>query len=256
MHEFTHTPATTDPEYAETRGILQPNAETINLYLNREPRFYANVGITGGYWRAHSVRIATTFYASGAGGMYYDIPLNFFWTAIGAQKQVHIDSKSSGDVDIVAYPIPIIRLADLYLMKAEALNESIEAPNAEVYAAINKVRKRAGIPTVEEAYNGSFVTPEAIGKHTRKTGMREIIRQERMVEFAFEGSIFWDMIRYRKAPEEFSSPVVGWNYGAQGADFFNLKVLQARMFTLRDCLWPIDTNELDKNSNLIQNPGW
>lgn len=255
MHEFTRTPGPNDPEYAETRGILQPDVETINLYLNREPRFYANVGITGGYWRSHSVRISTMFYVSAVGGWQLARADNFFWTAIGAQKQVHIDNKV-GQRMIVTYPIPIIRLADLYLMKAEALNESLDAPNAEVYTAINKVRQRAGIPNVESAYTGQFVTPAAANKHIRKTGMREIIRQERMVEFAFEGSIFWDMIRYRKAPEEFSTPVAGWNYGATGADFFQQKILQARMFTLRDCLWPIDVNELDKNSNLIQNPGW
>ncbi|GHT23170.1 membrane protein [Bacteroidia bacterium] len=256
MHELTHTPGTGDPEYAETRGILQPNAETVNLYLNREPRFYANVGITGGYWRAHSTRIPTTFYAGGPGGMYANATSYSFWTAIGAQKQVHIDNKSGDGRRIIIYPIPIIRLADLYLMKAEALNESLDAPNAEVYAAINKVRQRAGIPNVESAYTGPFVTSAALNKHTRKTGMREIIRQERMVEFAFEGSIFWDMIRYRKAPEEFSTPVAGWNYTARGADFFNLQIRQARTFTLKDCLWPIGLNELDKNANLIQNPGW
>ncbi|GHT56016.1 membrane protein [Bacteroidia bacterium] len=256
MHELTRTPGTGDAAYAETRGILQPDVETINLYLNREPRFYANVGITGGYWRSHSVRIRTSFYADAAGGFSIARPNNFFWTAIGAQKQVHIDNMVAPR-NLVVYPTPIIRLADLYLMKAEALNETLSAPNGEVYEAINKVRRRAGIPDVEAAYTGSFVKSAPImGKHLTQIGMREIIRQERAIEFAFEGHIFWDMLRYGKAPEEFSTPVLGWNYGAIGADFFQQKVIQPRMFTLRDCLWPIDLGELDKNSNLIQNPGW
>jgi hypothetical protein len=253
MHDLTHTPDTAVTK--EYLGILQSDVETIHLYLDREPRFYANVGITGGYWRSHSVRITTTFYTNSAGGRFAARGNNFFWSAIGAQKVVHIDNKYDSRM-VTMYPIPIIRLADLYLMKAEALNEYLDAPNADVYAAINKVRKRAGIPDVEVAYTGAFVRSEATGKHTHKTGMREIIAEERKVEFAFEGHIFWDMIRNKKAPEEFTSPALGWTYSAEKEDFFSLKLLQLRSFTLRDCLWPIDINELDKNSRLIQNPGW
>ncbi|GHT69573.1 hypothetical protein AGMMS50239_36550 [Bacteroidia bacterium] len=138
-------------------------------------------------------------------------------------------------------------------MKAEALNE-FEGPSQAVWDAINKVRKRAGIPNVETSYTSAFAKTQ--GKHTTQTGMREIIAQERKVEFALEGSIFWDMIRTRKATEEFSTPAMGWNFGAGGADFFQRQILQPRVFTLKDCLWPIDDNELDKNSRLIQNPGW
>jgi hypothetical protein len=260
MYKLTHTPdSITDPAgYAETRGILQSGAETINLYLNREPRFYANVGITGGYWRSHSIRHSTTFYTSGIGGRQLNYAPNFFWTAIGAQKVVHIDNKAATVRDQVPYPVPIIRLSDLYLMKAEAYNEYLDAPTkADVWEPINKVRERAGIPSVEESYSGAFVTPEAAGKHTRKAGMREIIAQERKVEFAFEGHIFWDMLRTRKALTEFSSPAMGWKFDATtGENFFQLQIVQPRMFTLRDCLWPIANAELDKNSRLIQNPGW
>ncbi len=253
MHDPAVTPDTNVVN--EYRGILQSNQPTINLYLNRELRFYANVGITGGYWRSHGERIETTFFAGGAGNMYPTTANNYFWTAIGAQKQVHINNMARRDL-IVTYPTPIIRLADLYLMKAEALNES-QGPGPDVWGAINKVRRRAGIPDVEAAYTGPFVKPAPIsGKHTTQAGMRAIIRQERMIEFAFEGHIFWDMLRYGNAPYEFSTPVVGWTYNAQNAAFFNQRVLQSRVFTLRDCLWPIDQNELDRNSNLIQNPGW
>ncbi|GAP71275.1 RagB/SusD domain-containing protein [Candidatus Symbiothrix dinenymphae] len=255
MHELTNAPGPGDPEYAETRGILQPNAETINLYLNREPRFYANVGITGGYWRSHSERIKTTFYAGGEGGRFPSVWDNFFWSGIGAQKVVHINNKSGGNVTITVYPTPIIRLADLYLMKAEALNEYLDVPNADVYAAINKVRRRAGIPNVETVWSNAALA-KTVDKHKTKEGMRAIIAQERQVEFAFEGSIFWDMIRTGKAPETFTSPAMGWTYSARGEDFFKQQILQIRTFTLRDCLWPIDLNEMNKNSNLIQNPGW
>jgi hypothetical protein len=148
-------------------------------------------------------------------------------------------------------------MADLYLMRAEAANEYFDTPSEEVWNSINKVRQRAGIPTVQAAYTGPYVIPEAHSKHTTQAGMREIIISERSIEFAFEGHVFWDMIRRKRATTEFNSPVIGWTVeGTDAISFFNRRLLQDRMFTLRDCLWPIQSAELDKNSALIQNPGW
>jgi hypothetical protein len=60
-----------------------------------------------------------------------------------------------------------------------------------------------------------------------------------------------------KAVEEFTNPAMGWEKSATTSeDFFKLKFCQSRMFTLRDCLWPLPTSELNKNKQLIQNPGW
>jgi hypothetical protein len=258
MYQLTTTPAPSDPEYAETRGILQPNAEIINLYLNREPRFYANLGITGTYWRAHGVRISTQMYA-GTGGGYRSVePDNSFCTGIGIQKLVHPNSKSGHWLRITYFPYPIIRMADLYLMKAEALNEYLEEPNQDVWDAINRVRHRAGIPDVETAWSDTrYVTSASLNKHLTKEGMRDIILQERSIELAFEGSRFWDMLRYKRATAEFSSPVLGWmEKGKTGIEFFNLEVKQERIFPVKNCLWPIDLNEMNTNANLIQNPGW
>jgi hypothetical protein len=261
---------TLTPDTAVTNeylGILQSKVPTVNIYLNREPRFYANMGITGGYWRAHDHAIKTTFFGGGSGGAtgvggsdaYGGASFggnNRFWTGMGAQKIVHPNNKVL-NYRSTFYPAPIIRLADLYLMKAEARNQYLETPDAEVYAAINKVRQRAGIPTVEQAYGGSYVRDAYKNKHQEKEFMKEIILNERGIEFAFEGHRFWDMRRYRRAPQEFSSPVVGWNYNGENAeDFFQLRALQFRLFTEKDCLWPLPISDLTKNSKLIQNPGW
>ncbi|GAP72193.1 RagB/SusD domain-containing protein [Candidatus Symbiothrix dinenymphae] len=255
--DIIKTPAPADPNFDEYRGILQTNVDIIKLYMDRELRFYANVGITGGYWRAYSTRLPTTFFFNELGGRRGSPADNHFWTGIGAQKQIHWDSKAGYIQGVVAVPTPIIRLADLYLMKAEALNETLDKPDQEVWDAINIVRLRAGIPTVEAAYTGSSVTTAAFEKHLTKTGMRAIVAHERKVEFAFEGHIFWDMIRTKHAIDEFNAPVTGWNVtGANAKDFFNLSVKQQRRFNLRDCLWPLPTEELNKNTELIQNPGW
>ncbi len=245
--------------YPKYKGILQHNVDVINLYLNREPRFYANLGITGGYWRSYTQCIATNFFYDGPGGRHNSLVNNSFWSAIGAQKVVHINSKAGNAMTVVSYPLPLIRMSDLYLMKAEALNETLSAPNADVWAAINMVRDRAGIPKVEDAYASTnpILRTEAHDKHKRKEGMRQIVANERKCEFAFEGHIFWDMIRTKKAVEEFNKPAMGWVVGAQTAsDFFQLKVILPRRWTLKDCLWPLPTGELNKDENLIQNPGW
>ncbi len=251
------TPGIDDPDYESLEGIMQPGAETIGLYMEREPRFYANLGITGGYWRTHGVRINTMMYAGEDGG--YNSSqhtTDFYETGIAIKKFVHPESKSGAWQRTIKYPYPIIRLADLLLMKAEALNEYYDTPTQEVYDAVNRVRERAGIPDVEEVWSDAGIV-ETVGKHQTKEGMRDIILTERSIELAFEGSHFWDMLRYRKAPSEFSSPVWGWTYtGETGTDFFIPEAKQTRKFTITDCLWPIDLDEMNTNSKLIQNPGW
>lgn len=256
MHSLTVTPGAADPAYNGLQGIMQPGAETINLYLNREPRFYANLGITGGYWRAHAVRINTKMYASSDGG--YNSAqhaTDFLCTGIGVQKFVHPESQSGAWQRTIKYPYPIIRMADLYLMKAEASNE-YSGPGPEVYAAVNLVRERAGIPPVEAVWSDASLA-RTVNKHLTKEGMRDIILQERSVELAFEGNHFWDMHRHKRATTEFSAPIWGWTHtGSTGSSFFVLEVKQSRRFTIRDCLWPIDLNEMNTNGKLIQNPGW
>ncbi|MCS4227234.1 RagB/SusD family nutrient uptake outer membrane protein [Sphingobacterium sp. BIGb0165] len=255
-YEIIKTPASSESSYTHWNGYMQPNTETIKLYMNREPRFYANLGITAGYWRAHTVRINTMFYGNSHGG--YNSSqhtTDFFATGIGTQKMVHPESQSGAWQRTIKFPYPIIRMADLYLMKAEALNE-YSGPSTEVYTLLDRVRERAGIPSVEKAWSDASLA-KTVNKHRTKEGLRDIILQERGIEFAFEGIHFWDMMRHKRATSAFSMPIWGWNHtGTTGTSFFVLDVKQERRFTIRDCLWPIDLNEMNTNGKLIQNPGW
>ena len=256
MYDAVTLPARDNSEYDQYSGFLQPGVKTISLYMNREPRFYANLGFTGGYWRGHRVCIPTMMYANGLAGKGTPTT-DFFVTGIGIQKLAHPESTSGTANRQTRYPFPTIRLADIYLMKAEALNE-YSGPSQEVYDLLNKVRTRAGIPAVEYAWGAEYGLARTPDKHKDQKGLREIILQERGIEFAFEGHRFWDMLRTKRAPAEFSAPVWGWNAdtGTTFDDFFVLSVKQQRKFTITDCLWPIDLAEMNTNSNLIQNPGW
>ncbi|HTG55078.1 MAG TPA: RagB/SusD family nutrient uptake outer membrane protein, partial [Niabella sp.] len=113
-----------------------------------------------------------------------------------------------------------------------------------------------GVPNIETVWSDATLarTPN---KHLTKEGLRDIILQERGIELAFEGHHFWDMLRHKRAPGAFSAPIYGWTHtGTTGTSFFVLNVKQERRFTINDCLWPIDLNEMNTNGKLIQNPGW
>jgi hypothetical protein len=256
MHEIITTPGASAPEYTPLLGYMQPGAQTIRLYMNREPRFYANLGITGGYWRAHIVRINTMMFSGTDGGFNSSVNnTDFLATGIGVQKLVHPESQSGAWQRTIKFPYPLIRMADLYLMKAEAMNE-FSGPSGQVYEEINKVRRRAGVPEVQTVWADPSLC-RSPGKHTSKEGLRDIILQERSIEFAFEGQYFWDMVRHKKAVTAFSLPIRGWTHtGTTASSFFVLQDKQARRFTITDCLWPIDLNEMNTNGKLIQNPGW
>jgi hypothetical protein len=251
IHDLTLIPE--ESNIGEWRGILQPGKPTIGFYMNREPRFYANLVVTGGYWRTFFFKIPTDMYAEAFSGYSSRYPYEYYSSGIGIKKFVHPESQSQWWQRVVRYPYPIIRLADLYLIKAEALNE-YGGPNQEVYDAINEVRERAGIQKVEDAWTYAKKSPN---KHTSKEGMRDIILRERAIELAFEGSRFWDVHRHLKCEEEFNSPILGWDAkGMSPEAFFILEPKQVRQFSTRDYLWPIDLNELNTNGNLKQNPSW
>jgi hypothetical protein len=150
------------------------------------------------------------------------------------------------------YAFPIIRLADLYLMYAEALNEAKSAPDAAVYEYIDMVRERAGLAGVVDSWSKYSKYPS---KPTTKEGMRDIIRKERLNELAMEGKRFWDMRRWKI---ELPSVIRGWNIkGKTATEFYRITELFDRpRYTYKDFLWPLKVEALQKNPNLVQNPGW
>jgi hypothetical protein len=87
--------------------------------------------------------------------------------------------------------------------------------------------------------------------------MHEIIMRERAIELSFEGSRYWDVVRYNRGTAEFNEPITGWRGDAYGSStFFRLEIKQRRQFLNRNYLWPISLNEMNTNANMIQSPGW
>ena len=242
------------------RFYIKPNEETVQLHFDREPRFYANLGFDRGIWFGNwvnnydSTGLAVVRARKGETAARQGIS-NFSITGYWVKKLVNITTACAADgaMTTVQYPWPEMRLADLYLLYAEALNE-VDGPGSGALEWINLVRARAGLKSVEESWS---TWARENSKHTTKAGLREIIRQERLIELAFEGHRFWDLRRWKEAHVVLNRPIKGWDIEqADLASYYKEVLLFNQTFRMREYFWPISINELLINRNLVQNQGW
>lgn len=232
------------------------------MNFRREPRFYADMGFDGGIWYGQGQYDDKNFT-----GLYYleakyrqrngfGKPNFGSVTGYFIKKLVHyqnVIANSGNTYSVTSYPWPIMRLADLYLLYAEALNES-QGPGAEVYTYLNLVRARAGLPGVQEAWDTYSNNP---GAYTTQQGLRTIIHRERLIELAFEGHRFWDLRRWKEAALVMNEPVTGWDLmQEQAAAYYRPSVIFNPTFGLKDYFFPITDNTITNNRNLVQNIGW
>ena len=145
-------------------------------------------------------------------------------------------------------------MADLYLLYAEALNE-YSGPSAEVYEYIDRIRERAGLEGVIDSWSKYSTDPS---KPTTKEGLRNIIHDERTVEFAFESKRYWDIRRWKQI-DTYNIQPQGWNImGETPEDFYKLQnVAEVPVkVTVKDYFMPIRETNIITNKNLVQNYGW
>lgn len=239
---------------------------TVKLNFDREPRFYSSLGFDGGNWL-------------GQIGNFNDLQpdeLNYISCRIGGaqaksgnetgpvtgyfpKKMFPFNCTWSSNNSFVGYwfPWPMMRLSDLYLLYAEAINEA-EGPNgehsAEMFKCINAIRSRAKIPDVKTSWDNYSNSP---GYYSTKVGMRDIIHKERLNELAFESQRFWDIRRWKEAPAEYQKGIYGFTVtSASPEDYYVKKFIYEQKFGLKDYFWPIPTSYIENNSNLVQNIGW
>ena len=238
---------------------LEPGYTTSYLNKDREPRFYADLGFDGGQWYGQGrFDDEEMFHVEGRVGQYSgkSRSSNYSVTGYYAKKLVNYlntPEAPSGSYNYESYPFPVMRLADLYLLYAEAVNE-VEGPTAEALTYINLVRERAGIPTVQDAWGHYSNSPD---EYKSKDGFRNIIHRERLIEMAFEGNRYWDLRRWKEAQRAFNEPVKGWDIEQQDPEnYYQPKILFQPSFKNKDYFWPIADGDIIKNDNLVQNPGW
>ena len=247
---------------ASDKLYIQEGFETINLHFKREARFYGSIIFDGGTFYGNSrtttdnnLWVTKLKFGNISGG---NTPTDrHSSTGYLCKKMIHYLSSVPDNSDQFTqhrYAFPIIRLADLYLMYAEALNEWKATPDQEVYEYIDKVRARTGLEGVVKSWQKHSLTPD---KPKNKEGMREIIRRERMNELAFEGVRFWDLKRWKLAETYLNKPIRGLNImGETAQDFYQVKTVYQLKYAKKDYLWPIKQSVLLRNKNLVQNLNW
>lgn len=236
------------------QDYIQNGYTTVGLHFDREPRFYANIAFDGSVWymRNNTWNIQAKYgqNQSRRAGFGYSIT-GYFVKKLGNWK---FEIGQSQDITYEEYSWPVVRLADLYLLYAEALNEA-GGPSPEVFEYLNSVRARAGLESVEQSWTNFSNNPS---KFTTQEGLRSIIRQERLIELAFEGSRFWDLRRWKTAQDEMTKPVYGWDIlQTTSANYYRRKQLFIPGFVgPRDYLWPVKNYDIIVNRQLVQNEGW
>jgi len=126
----------------------------------------------------------------------------------------------------------VLRLADVYLMRAEALNE-ISGPTDEAYAMINAIRRRA---RNRDGGAGNGYPEDLSG--ASQDEFRDAVLNERAIELGFEGHRWFDLVRTGRLVETIKA--VHPDYPVSEKHY----------------LFPIPADELIINPNLTQNPGW
>lgn len=229
---------------------------TARLNQDRENRFYASLMFDGCVVymknttedKPHEITALYTD-ANGASSVSW-ATVTGYWI----RKMINWEYKHSASGAVtLTYPFPEMRLADLKLLYAEALNEV--GKRTEAIKQIDDVRARSGLKGVVDSWKDFSSNPAKPGN---EDGLREIIHQEREIELAFEGQRLWDLKRWKKSVEYLNKDVRGWNVaGRTAAQYYQVsKVYEQTFVAPRDYLWPISSNSLLRNSNLVQNPGW
>jgi len=260
-YDVVSTPLLDENDENYHEFYIEDNYSTAKLHTYREPRFYSTIGFDGGKWFSlETTNINNIPYLDAKAGALsgkqgFEI---YSITGYFAKKLVHYENVISQEGSTIkGYSFPIIRLSDLYLMYTEALNEVKESPDSEVYEYIQKVRNKAGLDNGGDLVNTWQLFSSSPSKPTTKDGMRDIIHQERMIELALEGHRYWDLRRWKLADEYFSQPIRGWNIFRPDVEgFYEVENIYYRNYLIKDYLWPISQNELLRNPNLVQNPGW
>jgi hypothetical protein len=143
------------------------------------------------------------------------------------------------------YSWPVMRLADVYLMYAEATNE-LNGPQADAIALVNKIRRRGNLPAL------------AASKTADKNTFFSAIEQERIVELLAEGQRGFDLRRWRAIERVWCPPYgVGvWRIDTNGANMSQYFVNTSELAYQQCYIFRIPPGERNRNHNLTQNKPW
>jgi hypothetical protein len=148
--------------------------------------------------------------------------------------------RSEGD-----YAWPVMRLADVYLMYAEASNE-VTGPIPDAINVVNKVRNRGKLPDLKA------------DKFASKQAFFDAIEQERIVELIAEGQRGFDLRRWRAIERVWGPPGSAgvWRQDTWGANQQRYYQNTSDRTYQQNYIFRIPPSERDRNPNLTQNTPW
>ena len=240
----------------ETEHVIVPK-NTYKMYCGREPRFYISVLYNEEYhWgkdKSNAKNKFANFFSGGEdGGPSHDSPSAGYLIRKRVDPSAILASSSGTYKKRQGV---LYRLAEAYLSYAESLYEYSVATGtytdneAEILDYINRVRYRAGIPQYGKGADQIPVT---------EAQLRDLIRRERRVELNCEAGIrFDDLRRWKEAETALDGKFYGMNALAKSSErdeYYKRTLYQTRRFI--SYWWPIPQDDIDKNTNLRQLPGW
>jgi starch-binding outer membrane protein, SusD/RagB family len=224
---------------------------------DRDPRFY-KIHVIDGDRLANSSTAGTDQFAQFFRGGRHRAPSNGTMTGYLTKKYVPIPGYNQFDGLLPAWSVqmrpPYMRLADIYLMYAEAVlhgygSATANAPGSlTAVEAVNTVRARAGVPPVHSKYTGS------------KEAFMETLIKERAVELAYEVHRFHDLRRWMLAG---SDPYLDKTELLFDRDPVTQKpinieerVIRRRVFEEKHWWLPLPRDQVNIYREFQQNPGW
>jgi hypothetical protein len=210
-----------------------------NPYVNRDPRMYETIltngdafqGRTAELWIGGRERLTSTA-TRGASGYHL--------------RKFALDQNTATSMGAITQ-WPHLRLAEIYLSYAEAINEFSNGPTAEAYRCVNLVRNRVNLANL---------TPGLT-----KEQFREALLVERACEFGFEEVRWFDLVRWKKE-SDFKKPLYKMDITKTGNNFTYVKTLitparnWATSWSPKWYFSAFPLNEVNKGYGLVQNPGW
>lgn len=232
-------------------------------WKNRDPRFYHDIVYDGVKVVEGAIEPDANRYANlYTGGTYRD-DINESRTGYLLYKFIPMIANNydmGSTYNKLYIDVPYLRLADCYLMYAEAcaaVGGATASAKCSLTAldAVNKIRERAGVAGVAAKFTGN------------KDKFMDEVRRERAVELAFEGHRFNDLRRWllldkapynKKTSQEFVragefDPKNPQNTEVSG---FKEKTILTRHFTSKHWWMPLKKKDTSIYPEMFQNPGW
>jgi len=226
-------------------------------------------------WADRDNRYSFNFYMHG--DKVDKITLNFSnaqLSADGAQnsnavRKYLFDGVTKNNPGLAAYCTPLLRLADIYLTYAEAVFESTGSYSTvpagltlTAEQAVNKIRIRAGQPAVAAtlAFYDNNVLPGTY-ELASDPAFRLLYRNERAVEFAYEGVYWFDIRRWKRARLQDGVQLQALVFDVDSKKVIvesSVRRINVTAYVFKDQhYWmPFETSLTRFTTDWEQNPGW